>query len=69
MSLTNHLDTFEQEFIRCILCDMDAETRLQFMQFLLDLQYHVRKVVGGILSVSVHTTYINIGEVIIRTRL
>ena len=48
---------------------MDAEAGLQLVQLLLNLQYHIREVICGTLSVAVYATYINIREVIIGATL
>ena len=65
VTLTNHLDTFQQEVVGGVLCDMYRQSRLQLMQFLLDFQNHIGEFVGSTLTVAVHAADIDIGEVVI----
>ena len=69
VSLANHLDAFDEEVVGGILCYVDGETRLQLVQLLLNLQNHVRQLVGGTASFAVHATYINIREVVVGAAL
>ena len=69
MSLADDLDTSQQELIGGILCDVDREAWLQFVQFLLNLQNHVGELIGSTIAFTIHTTDIDIGKVIICSRL
>ena len=69
MALSDHLDALYEELIGRILSDVDREARLQFMQFFLYLEDDIRYLVGGTVSVTVHTPDIDIREVVVRAAL
>ena len=69
MSLTDDLDACQQELIGGVLRNMDAQAWLQLMQLLLNLQNHIGQLVGGAVALTIHTTDVDIREVIISARL
>ena len=69
MSLTNHLDTRQQELVGRILRNVDAQAWLKLMELFLDFQNHIGYLIRGTVAVAIHTTYINISKVVIRSRL
>ena len=65
VTLTDHLDTSQQELVGSILSDVDTQARLQFMQFFLNLENHIGYLIRSTLAVTVNSTYINISEVVV----
>ena len=69
MPLAYHPDGGMQETIGCDGGDMYRVTRLKYMQLLNHLQHQVGDLVHPIRSVGFHSSYINVGKVVISAAL
>ena len=69
MALANDTDALEEEVVGRVLGDMDTKARLQFVELLLYLEDDEREFVGGAVAIAVHTSDIDISEVVVGTAL
>ena len=69
VALTDDADARQQELVGCVLGNVDAQSGLQLVQFLLNFENHVGQLIDRTLSFPVHATDVDVGKVVVCARL